>query len=53
MLSMPPQGKPPQGIIQNANDSLMSYDDESSNCKLCLNNKIDTVCIPCGHRTMC
>ena len=42
-----------RGGINNSNildTTIMSTD---YSCKICMFNKINTVCIPCGHRVIC
>ena len=58
-LSMPPQSMAIGGNMSMNYDTNLSmmqpseFDPEKDNCKICLNNRIDTVCIPCGHRCIC
>ena len=52
-ISKPPMGQP---ILQNQGtiiNSTMDNDADKEICKVCLNNKINTVLVPCGHRCIC
>lgn len=51
-LSQPAQ---PVNMYQHApsQNSSMMQDEDQKLCKICLVTNIDTVSIPCGHRSMC
>lgn len=50
-MSLPPMGH----AVNRLDDSSFNMTDieESKFCTVCLNNPIDTVLIPCGHRCIC
>jgi len=51
---MPPKSNPP--LANPYNNRKVNMADQSLDeglCKICLIEKIEVVCIPCGHRCIC